>query len=241
MVDPNIAIVQKACDAISSAGWGPKPKLHELAAEANLTPSHFHRVFKKIVGVTPGQYARGVQEGSHNPPSKSGSDKVLDADSSSREPLPNPVMLNGSELTIPTTGDAAAIGVNPEAVEAVEVDWNEFDAMLASAPLSCSGDGWGNDPQIPGFENTSIENSENCDPFFIKRSLPSTNPQQPLSLEDALSNISTNANGTIETMTELLCGPRSIPAGLEPFTIPVSPLPFDQSDVFWREEGFSNY
>ena len=48
------AIVQ-ACRRIEQAE--ETPKLEELAEEAGLSPWHFHRLFNKIVGVTPKQYA----------------------------------------------------------------------------------------------------------------------------------------------------------------------------------------
>ncbi|EEH16615.2 hypothetical protein PABG_06702 [Paracoccidioides brasiliensis Pb03] len=40
-----------------------RPTLQDLANEAGLTPSHFHRVFKKVVGITPGRFAREVMDG----------------------------------------------------------------------------------------------------------------------------------------------------------------------------------
>ncbi|PWY85740.1 hypothetical protein BO94DRAFT_518127 [Aspergillus sclerotioniger CBS 115572] len=49
--------VHRACQTIKATiQSGSKPTLQRLAAEANLTPSHFFRVFKKVMGVTPGKY-----------------------------------------------------------------------------------------------------------------------------------------------------------------------------------------
>lgn len=56
-VNPQVLLVQKACQTIKSDIMsGKKPTLVRLAGEAGLTPSHFHRVFKKVTGVTPGKY-----------------------------------------------------------------------------------------------------------------------------------------------------------------------------------------
>ncbi|MCZ6658620.1 MAG: bifunctional DNA-binding transcriptional regulator/O6-methylguanine-DNA methyltransferase Ada [Gammaproteobacteria bacterium] len=48
-------LVEAACRKIGSACQ--TPKLEDLAREAGLSPQYFHRVFKRIVGVTPHQYA----------------------------------------------------------------------------------------------------------------------------------------------------------------------------------------
>lgn len=57
-VNPQVLLVQKACQTIKSdIGSGKKPTLVRLAGQAGLTPSHFHRVFKKVTGATPGKYA----------------------------------------------------------------------------------------------------------------------------------------------------------------------------------------
>jgi AraC family transcriptional regulator of adaptative response/methylated-DNA-[protein]-cysteine methyltransferase len=39
-----------------------EPSLSELANTVDLSPHHFHRIFKKITGLTPKAYARGVKE-----------------------------------------------------------------------------------------------------------------------------------------------------------------------------------
>jgi len=39
------------------------PGLTAVARRAGMSPQHFHRVFKAVVGLTPGQYARAVRDG----------------------------------------------------------------------------------------------------------------------------------------------------------------------------------
>ena len=53
--DPQVQAVSHACERIEQAEEAPK--LAELAAGADLSPYHFHRVFKAITGVTPKAYA----------------------------------------------------------------------------------------------------------------------------------------------------------------------------------------
>jgi len=53
--DAQVEAVRRACEKIASAEEAPP--LKNLAAEAGLSPFHFHRVFKKVTGVTPKAYA----------------------------------------------------------------------------------------------------------------------------------------------------------------------------------------
>jgi AraC family transcriptional regulator, regulatory protein of adaptative response / methylated-DNA-[protein]-cysteine methyltransferase len=57
--DPKVEAVRLACKQIASAEEAPS--LKDLAARAGLSPFHFHRVFKKITGVTPKAYAAQMQ------------------------------------------------------------------------------------------------------------------------------------------------------------------------------------
>jgi len=52
--------IARVCRAIDEAE--ESPRLEELAAIANLSPFHFHRVFKAETGVTPAAYAAAVKD-----------------------------------------------------------------------------------------------------------------------------------------------------------------------------------
>ncbi len=57
--DPQVEAVRRACERIAAAEEAPS--LADLAARAGLSPFHFHRVFKKVTGVTPKAYAAAEQ------------------------------------------------------------------------------------------------------------------------------------------------------------------------------------
>lgn len=217
-----------------STSSSKRPKLHELAAEANLTPSHFHRVFKKVVGVTPGQYARAGASsgGKRERTSKVGRDGSAEDLSRMNEP----------GFDTPTTVDSVVSDGN---VERSTIDWNEFDAMLAGVGSPGGGTvGWGDELQVPSIGNTSDENIENLDPLHVKGSLSSGTHAPQLNYEDVLDSIS--GNNTSGSMTELLRGdsylvPSNTSGELEQPTISISPFLLEHSDMFWNEEGVSSY
>ncbi|KAJ5146315.1 Ada DNA repair metal-binding [Penicillium bovifimosum] len=128
--NPQTAVVEKACESVRnilSAGLKPKPR--DLAAQAGLTSSHFHRVFKKHVGVTPGQYIdRLVQDKSCSPVSLAsdacfGGETVCLCSEEGKEILDHGK--TSEEAAWPPVAGAASPGW-------MEGAWNEFDALLAS-------------------------------------------------------------------------------------------------------------
>ena len=57
--DPHVTLVGRACATIFAAE--SPPSIAALAAEASLSPFHFHRVFKRVAGVTPRAYAAEIR------------------------------------------------------------------------------------------------------------------------------------------------------------------------------------
>ena len=56
MNDPQVEAVRRACIYIDEQ-QGKSPTLEELSAEVGLSPHHLQRIFKRVVGITPRQYA----------------------------------------------------------------------------------------------------------------------------------------------------------------------------------------
>jgi methylphosphotriester-DNA--protein-cysteine methyltransferase len=130
--NPQAGMVDKACEMIEEAvAAGLKPKLQDLAARAGLTTSHFHRVFKKRMGVTPGQYASGILQGS---PESSPGSSTPDTGAKLETPRLGFVDESGMELDMDADESLGlpAAGLSG-ACEPLFMDWwNEFDVLLAA-------------------------------------------------------------------------------------------------------------
>ncbi len=60
--DPQVTLVQRACRYIEEH-LEDAPNLAELGAQVNLSPFHLQRVFKRVMGITPRQYAEAYRLG----------------------------------------------------------------------------------------------------------------------------------------------------------------------------------
>lgn len=140
---PQTAIVAKACETIQAElAIGLKPRLQDLAAQAGLTPSHFHRVFKKRVGVTPGQYASSLVQGDVS----SASSEYWTPDTALSEGETPPLDFldeNGKGVLNLETGESLLSALWPvDDYSAVQEEqpvimdsvWNDFDAFLEAEP-----------------------------------------------------------------------------------------------------------
>ncbi|KAJ5919887.1 hypothetical protein N7454_009722 [Penicillium verhagenii] len=161
--NPQAAVVEKACQTIrDQVGAGMKPpRLHDLATQAGLTASHFHRVFKKILGVTPGQYASSVaQNGSCPSPGSLTPDALSELEtpplSASSFGLGLALGLPGMDGTEELDLDCGQGSALPEEPAVRRKDfspvildsaWNEFDILLAAE----------NQGQEPCYDSFSID------------------------------------------------------------------------------------
>ncbi|KAJ6110530.1 hypothetical protein N7486_002765 [Penicillium sp. IBT 16267x] len=137
--NPQAAMVEKACQTIrDEVDAGLKPRLHDLATQAGLTPSHFHRVFKKILGVTPGQYVSSVVQHACPSPESLAPDNLSTLETS---PSASPSGFIGvsetKELDLDCGQGSALPGwpaVRLEDFAPVILDnaWNEFDVLFAA-------------------------------------------------------------------------------------------------------------
>lgn len=58
-IDAHIKLIANACRVLETAET--PPSLNELAEQANMSPFHFQRVFKKRVGISPKAYSKAIQ------------------------------------------------------------------------------------------------------------------------------------------------------------------------------------
>jgi len=75
--EQRVALVAAACRQLESAPT--PPSLGRLAEAAGLSPSHFHRVFREVTGITPKAYAQGHRAERVRESLGSGAGSVTDA------------------------------------------------------------------------------------------------------------------------------------------------------------------
>lgn len=130
--------MKKACEALrEQVAAGLKPRFQDLAAQAGLTPSHFHRVFKKHMGVTPGHFASSLvdsergEEPLSGPRTPASSSKLetprYDAMEGGEE---GALGLDVNEVAFPTASLSAAGKDAPPVT--MDYVWNEFDIFLTT-------------------------------------------------------------------------------------------------------------
>ncbi|KAJ5735941.1 uncharacterized protein N7483_001066 [Penicillium malachiteum] len=137
--NPQTAMVKKACKEIrEKTAAGQKPRLNELAAQAGLTPSHFHRVFKKLLGVTPGQYAISVTRNGSCASGSLSPETLSEFETPPQQPSPLRVRGLGTKRDWDfdvdlVRGSALPEGAAPlDSPVIMDYSWNEFDLLLAA-------------------------------------------------------------------------------------------------------------
>jgi len=112
-------IVRETCNTIAKLlSTGQRPDLHQLASDANLSYSHFHRTFKKITGVAPGQYVKSIDQAPIDPLRE--------------EALPTPIdTWNLEEVDLFQPYGGAGQPGEYSGPSGDSIDWNIFDIMIA--------------------------------------------------------------------------------------------------------------
>ena len=57
VADPQLALVQRVCQSLDESGEGETVKLADLAAQVGVSAFHLQRTFKRVMGISPRQYA----------------------------------------------------------------------------------------------------------------------------------------------------------------------------------------
>src|SRR2546423_4953318 len=116
--DPRSAVVSRACSTIKAdVSQGKEPSLRDLAAEAGLTQSHFHRVFKGVMGVTPKTHASALLA----------QNKAITGNPRSRPGSMTPSFGHSSSASI--SPQASGVALTPPAV----ARWQHSNALEASS------------------------------------------------------------------------------------------------------------
>lgn len=148
--EPQKDIVLEACESIkNSVDLNEKLSLKQLASQASLTTSHFHRVFKQHTGLTPEGYRRLLQSGRSQSP-YTPSDLPFDSDTpwdlaggnttTPSSDVSTPSAITRIEYSIrPWTDSFVLIGISDEQVRAVHVSDDPSDliaGLQAKYPLA---------------------------------------------------------------------------------------------------------
>ncbi|KAI9696486.1 MAG: hypothetical protein M1820_008114 [Bogoriella megaspora] len=179
--DPQTKLVRAACEAIESSSFSARaPTLRVLAKEAKLTPNHFHRVFKKVTGLTPGQYRKQKISTATNGPEHQGDLEALGED------WFNDLFTFDTALGSGSTGtsDSDLAQIMTESVGNTGENLHTYSSYGTSQPIasaSCTGD-----VQIAPFSGlNNLSGAESVNPFhglntfdFNEWSMPTTNVNQ---------------------------------------------------------------
>jgi AraC-like DNA-binding protein len=132
--DPQKIAVEKACDLVRKEQDGTdarKWSVKALATEVGLTESHFCRVFRKVMGMTVGEYRGfvppGISEGSVEAFEMDQQDR-LDVTLKSRESV-------STANTLATYGCESSLSIADFDSTELEEDWHHFAGMRPSMAL----------------------------------------------------------------------------------------------------------